>query len=119
MDDTTDKQMKFGQWRGKMFSWIVKNEPEYVQYAILSVPQCAPDLFKLAQFSDLLQLDRTQPTPHLLNQIHGFEEKWNALRQDHLAWINATDIPVTNLPIKACPEPKEYTYSTDKSKWVN
>ena len=118
MDDTTDKQMEFGQWRGKMFSWIVKNEPEYVQFALLRVPQCSSDLFKLAQYADMLQIDRTKPTLHLLNQIRGFEQKWDAFRLEHLAWKNATDIPVTNLPTDY-PAPKEYTYSTDKSKWVN
>ena len=118
MDDTSDKKMEFGQWKGKVFSWIVKNKPDYVQFALLRVPNCAPDLFKLAQFSDLLQIDRTQPTLDLLNQIRGFEQKWDPLRLDHLAWINASDIQVTNLQTDS-PEPKEYTYSVDKSKWVN
>ena len=107
MDDTADKIMEYGQWRGKMFSWIVKNEPDYIQQAQQRVPKCAADLFKLVQYAELLQIDRTKPTEHLLNQIRGFEQKWEALRQDHLAWTNATDIPVINLQTNYT-EPKEY-----------
>ena len=112
MDDTADKKMEFGQWRGKMFSWIVKNEPNYIQSAQQRVPKCSSDLFKLAQYAEMLQIDRTKPVKHLLNQIRGFEQKWEALRREHLAWKNATDIAATNLPIN-------YIYSVDKSKWVN
>ena len=115
MDDTTDTQMKRGRWKGKRFSWVVKNQPDYILWIRARIPECAPELFKLVQFADLLQIDRTKPTFHLLTQIHAFETKWDRLRKAHTAWLNV-GIPISNLQIG---EPTKYTYSSDKSKWVN
>ena len=115
MDDTTDTQMKRGRWRGKKFSWVVKNQPDYILWIRARIPECAPELFKLVQFADLLQIDRTKPTFHLLTQIHAFETKWDRLRKAHTAWLNV-GIPITNLQIG---EPTKYTYSINQNGLIS
>ena len=112
MNDTSDKRMEYGEWRGKMFSWIAKNKPNYIEQSQKQVPRCSIHLFRLVQYAEMLQIDRTQPTEQLLTQLRGFEQKWDALRQEHLAWKNVTDIPDINFPTESP------TYHKSKC-WVN
>ena len=89
-----DAALTFGDYQGRMHSWVVMNRPHYVCWA-RTQPNPHPDLLALINFADSAQ-GQAIPTVTNLTDINNATMRIGQYRGRTFAWITMHCVHYTN-----------------------